>query len=139
MKGREDMAAEITAWFSSIDDAENAARELRKRGRGIRSLRIRQPKRKSWDDEGQMRTALALYGTPLGQSYISGGGYAAAAGFIPMVFEDSAANQGGMDGPAGRKDCLMVVITDDSAAQTDAALLTALHASHVHTVPRLPS
>lgn len=139
MKGREDMAAEITAWFSSIDDAENAARELRKRGRGIRSLRIRQPKRKGWDDKQQMQTALALYGTPLGQSYISGGGGFATAGFIPMAFEDSTIDQGGMDGPAGRKDCLMVVIADDGAAHDDAALLTALHASHVHTVPRLPS
>ena len=39
------LAAEITAWFQNIDDAEAAARELRRRGRGIRSLRIRQPRR----------------------------------------------------------------------------------------------
>lgn len=136
------MAAEITAWFSDIDDAENAARELRKRGRGIRSLRIRQPKREGQRSGGQgpeMQTALAFYGTPLGQSYISGGGGYPAAGFVPNMFMDTSGAAGGTDGPAGRQECLMVVITEDGAAREDAALLTAMHGSHVHMAPRLPS
>ncbi len=136
------MAAEITAWFSNIDDAENAARELRRRGRGIRSLRIRQPKRAQRGGEETelgIRTALAVYGTPLGQAYISGGGGYTPVGLLPAVFADDPRAVGGMDGPAGREDCLMVVVTEDSTAHDDAALLIAMHGSHVHMVPRLPS
>ncbi len=127
------MAAEITAWFENIDAAENAARELRRRGKGIRSLRIRQPKQQSRTPGDAMWAAMALYATPVGQSVVSGSAGLPITGFFPDALEGESRP------PAhNREDCLMVLTAEDSAARFDAALLTALHAGHLHMVPHMP-
>ncbi len=131
------LAAEITAWFQNIDDAEAAARELRRRGRGIRSLRIRQPRPRTGEGGSAAFQALALYASPSAQAAVGGSMPFATPGYFPGLWEDAAAAEAG-DGPAKRKDSLMIIRTEDGSARQVAAILTALHASHVRITPGLP-
>ena len=61
----------------------------------------------------------------------------ATPGYFPGLWEDAAAAEAG-DGPAKRKDSLMIIRTEDGSARQVAAILTALHASHVKLTPGLP-
>lgn len=130
------MAAEITAWFENVDQAENAARELRRRARGIRSLRIRQPRPHPEADPAPLQ-ALALYGAPTAQSAAGGSAPYASPGFFPGVLED-ALSEPVLDGPAGRTDALMIIRAEEGSARQTAALLTALHARNVRVTPGFP-
>ena len=131
------LASEITAWFANIDDAETAARELRRRGRGIRSLRIRQPKPRPERGGSAAFQALALYASPTAQSAVGGSAPYVSPGIFPGLLEDAVAAETG-DGPSKRKDSLMIIRAEDGSARQVAAILTALHASHVKLTPGLP-
>lgn len=132
------LAAEITAWFADIDEAELAARQLRQRGHGISSLKIRQPRPKGNDNGVPHPTALSFYGTTAGQSWMSGGNMATTPVLFPALMADNDGAIGGQDGPAGRSDCLMVIRTGERHAQHNAAILTSLHAQNLHVVTGLP-
>ena len=131
------MAAEITAWFENVDQAENAARELRRRARGIRSLRIRQPRPRPEPDPSVPLQALALYGAPTAQTAAGGSAPYAPQGFFPGALED-ALSEPLLDGPAGRTDALMIIRAEEGSARQTAAVLTALHARNVRVTPGLP-
>ena len=131
------LAAEITAWFTDIDEAELAARQLRQRGHGIRSLKIRQPRPKGADNGVPHPTALSYYGTTAGQTYLSGGNIGGVSAFFPSFFSNRDVT-GGQDGPYGRQDCLMVIRTEERYAHMNEALLTSLHAQNLHVVTGLP-
>lgn len=131
------MAAEITAWFMNIDDAEAAARELRRRGQGIRSLRIRQPRPHPKRNPDIAFQALALYASPTAQSALGGSAPFVSPGFFPGLLEDAATEQP-KDSPSNRKDTQMILKTEDRTAHRVAAILTALHAQHVQITPGLP-
>ena len=131
------LAAEITAWFTDIDEAELAARQLRQRGHGISSLKIRQPRPKGHDNGIPRPTALSYYGTTAGQAWLSGGNVSGVPAFFPGILADRDVT-GGQDGPAGRSDCLMVIRTGERHAQHNAAILTSLHAQNLHVVTGLP-
>lgn len=135
------LAAEITAWFRDIDEAEYAARQLRRRGHGIRSLKIRQPRPgRTGDSLPTSLAALTYYGTASGQTWLSGGNIAGVPAAFPGFLDDSDAVPGrdNRDGPDGREDCLMVIRSEERQAQLNAALLTALHAQNLHVVTGLP-
>lgn len=130
------LAAEITAWFTDIDEAELAARQLRQRGHGISSLRIRQPRPKE-TDSGVPRP-ISYYETAAGQTWMTGGNMSGMPAFFPGIFDERDAAAGGQDGPAGRSDCLMVIRTGERHAEHNAAILTSLHAQNLHVVTGLP-
>ena len=132
------LSAEITAWFADIDEAELAARQLRQRGHGIRSLKIRQPRLRETDSGVPRPTALSYYGTAAGQAWMSGGNMAVAPVLFPALMADSDRVTGGSDGPAGRTDCLMVIRTGERYAEHNAAILTSFHAQNLHVVTGLP-
>jgi len=123
------MPAEITGWFSDIDEAEHAAREMRRLGKGIRSLKIRQPKERR--KESNFLPMMAYYGSePLNGSNYQPVGYLAGT---KNVSEDAR-----LDGPLSRKDCFMVMVCEDSTASSNASLMRALHGSHINMIPHLP-
>ncbi len=126
------MSSEITAWFPNIDAAETAARQLRRRGRGIRSLKIRQPHTVS-DLSEPILSPLSGYSLPLGEAFLSGGSFGVMP-LLPVSFK----NADRPPEPFQDSSCLMVMKSDDKSASFNVSLLHALHAERVHSVSGLP-
>ena len=100
-------------------------------------VRIRQPRPRTSEGGSAAFQALALYASPSAQAAVGGSMPFATPGYFPGLWEDAAAAEAG-DGPAKRKDSLMIIRTEDGSARQVAAILTALHASHVKLTPGLP-
>ena len=125
------MSSEITAWFSDIDAAEAAARQLRHRGKGIRALRIRQPRIKHPGDLSFPSAYAAAYG----EGFLAGGsgGFTPAPPAIFGITGDQEENEREKDTA-----CLMVIKSEDRQAAFNVSLLHALHAGQVRLVQNLP-
>lgn len=136
-KGRRALPTEIYARFSDVDQAEAAIRALRHHCDGIHAFQIRRRPRPAAEGSDILPTAaFALYGS--GAFTENGMGMGGITAPVAAAFweEDSinCLSQGGMDGPAGREDCLLAVTIEANSVPQAEMILRGQHGLEIfHT------
>lgn len=123
----------VYAQFDTIDEAENAARELRRHCEGIKAVKIR------YREIGEVAPDLPVSSFALfdsGDYSMSGnGGHGLGESFSPAVYFDSdfadLPTREMLDGPRGRVDCSMDVAVEDYSADSVAHVLRSAHGRKV--------
>ncbi len=123
----------VYAQFDSIDEAENAARDLRQRCEGIKAVKIR------YREVGDIAPDLPVKSFALFDSWDSSvngtTGQGASSSFSPAVYFDSdfadLPTREMLDGPRGRVDCSMDVAVEDYSAESVAHVLRSSHGRKV--------
>ncbi len=123
----------VYAQFDTIDEAENAARDLRQRCEGIKAVKIR------YREVGTVAPDLPVSSFALfdsgDYSAGAGGAHGLAESFSPAVYFDSdftdIPTREMLDGPRGRVDCSMDVAVEDYSADSVAHVLRSAHGRKV--------
>ncbi len=123
----------VYAQFDTIDEAENAARDLRRHCEGIKAVKIR------YREIGTVAPDLPVSSFALfdsGDYSLSGNGaHGVSESFSPAVYFDSdfadLPTREMLDGPQGRVDCSMDVAVEDYSADSVAHVLRSAHGRKV--------
>ena len=124
----------VYAQFDTIDEAENAARQIRRSCQGIKAVKIR------YREVGTVApdlpvSSFAMFDSGNYSSLNGSGGYGIGGTLSPVLYFDSdfadVPTREMMDGPRGRVDCAMDVEVEDYSAQSVAHVLRSAHGRKV--------